>query len=123
MGFSNDMINKIEQFKAKEKFIADSNIFYPGIENAEMRPTLSKKINLLADDFEKVIKSENVSDKIYQEKIEIGLNRFKTDYLNLDTEDRERICYYVEELMDIVGLESSNGLLNKFMYDFDLNEK
>ena len=37
----------------------------------------------------------------------------------LDTEDRERICHYYEELMNIVGLESSGGHLNNFMYGFD----
>ena len=39
-----------------------------------------------------------------------------------DTEDRERLCSYFEELMDIVGLESSGGHLNNFMYGFDPNK-
>ena len=55
-------------------------------------------------------------------KIGIGLSRFADIYLELNTEDRERVCSYFEELMDIVGLESSNGQLNKFMYEFDPNE-
>ena len=42
--------------------------------------------------------------KDYQKKIEIGLKRFSDIYYNLDTEDRERVCLYFEELMDIVGL-------------------
>ncbi|NOU62328.1 DUF4844 domain-containing protein, partial [Marinifilum caeruleilacunae] len=37
-------------------------------------------------------------------------------------EDRERICCYFEELMDIVGLESSDGQLNDFMYGFNPSE-
>ena len=57
-----------------------------------------------------------------QEKIKIGLSRFAEVYMELDTEDRERVCTYFEELMDIVGLESSSGQLNKFMYGFDPNE-
>ena len=40
-------------------------------------------------------------------------------YFELDTENRERVCSYFEELMDIVGLKSSNGQLNKFMYGFE----
>ena len=43
--------------------------------------------------------------------------------MELDTEDREKICNYIEELMDIVHLESSNGQLNKFMYGFDPKSK
>ena len=50
--------------------------------------------------------------------IKIGLERFKDI---VDTEDRERICLYYEELMNMVGLESSAGLLNKFLYGFDPN--
>ena len=37
-----------------------------------------------------------------------------------DTEERERFCGYLEEIMDIVGIESSDGLLNGWLYGFDL---
>jgi hypothetical protein len=40
----------------------------------------------------------------------------------LDTEDKERVCTYFEELMDIVELDSSNGQLNEFLYGFDPNQ-
>ena len=43
-------------------------------------------------------------------------------YMQLDTEDRERVSTYFEELMDIVGLQSSDGKLNQFIYGFDPNE-
>jgi hypothetical protein len=46
------------------------------------------------------------------------LDRFKSIYVEIDTEDRERVCAYFEELMDIVGLESSDGHLNNFLYGF-----
>jgi hypothetical protein len=36
-----------------------------------------------------------------------------------DTEDRERVCMNMEKIMDIVGLESSDGLLNNWLYGFD----
>ncbi|HBI02132.1 DUF4844 domain-containing protein, partial [uncultured Flavobacterium sp.] len=75
----------------------------------------------VALDFKSVAESKKPTDKEYQEKIRIGLLRFKDIYLDLDTEDREQVCVYFEELMDIVGLESSNGQLNKFLYGFDPN--
>lgn len=116
-------MGKFEQFKAKEKFIQDSTIYYPGIGNPSMRPILTEKINLAANDFEKLARTHQATDKDYQEQIKIGLQRFGDVYLELDTEDRERVCHYFEELMDIVGLESSGGLLNDFMYSFDPKEK
>jgi len=118
---ANEMFAK---FIAKKKFIEQPYPnFYPGIADEKMRPIFTKKINQIATDFKTVSKSEKPTDKKYQEKIGIGLSRFEDIYQELDTEDQERVCMYIEELMDIVGLESSNGQLNKFMYGFDPMEK
>lgn len=112
-------MDKFEAFTLKEKFAPDSNTFYPGLANPAMKTVLTEKINKAANDFKTVALSNTPTDEKYQEQIKIGLNRFSDLYLDLDTEDRERICYYFEELMDIVGLESSDGHLNDFMYNFD----
>ena len=111
---------KFADFIAKKKFIEEN--FYPGIADEKMRPIFTKKINEISIDFKTVSESEKPTDKKYQEKIGIGLSMFVEIYLELDTEDRERVCTYIEELMDIVELESSNGQLNKFMYGFDPND-
>jgi len=111
---------KFAEFIAKKKFIEEN--YYPGISDEKMRPIFTAKINQAALDFKGVAESNNPSDKKYQESIRVGLSRFANVYLELDTEDRERVCTYFEELMDIVELESSNGQLNKFMYGFDPNE-
>lgn len=110
---------KFEEFKSKEKFLQDDKLFYPGIGDPKLKPILTKKINLVADDFKKLADKGNPTDKDYQNAIKIGLERFSDLYFLLDTEDRERVCSYFEELMDIVGLESSGGHLNNFMYGFD----
>ena len=110
------------EFINKEKFNQDTLFFYPGVSNIILKPVLTEKINKVAKQFEKVANSENPTNKKYQDVIKQGLNSFREIYLELDTEDRERVCHYFEELMDIVGLESSNGQLNKFMYGFDPNE-
>ncbi|WP_348709667.1 DUF4844 domain-containing protein [Tenacibaculum sp. 190524A05c] len=117
---SKNMTDKFSEFIAKQKFIKEN--YYIGISNVEKRRFFTEKINSIATDFKMVSESENPTDKKYQEKIGIGLSKFSTVYNKLDTEDRERICTYIEEIMDIVQLESSNGQLNKFMYGFDPNE-
>ncbi|WP_240919386.1 DUF4844 domain-containing protein [Nonlabens sp. SY33080] len=111
---------KFAEFIAKEKFLAEKQ--YPGIADEKMRPIFTEKINQVASEFKTLAESDNPTDEKYQEKIRIGLSRFSDVYMELDTEDRERVCTYIEELMDIVELESSNGLLNKFLYGFDPNE-
>ena len=111
---------KFAEFIAKKKFYAENHS--PNISDEKLRPVLTEKINEVATDFKQIAESENPTDKKYQEKIKIGLSRFADVYMELDTEDRERVCTYFEELMDIVGLESSDGQLNKFMYGFDPNQ-
>lgn len=108
---------KFAEFITKKKFVKEN--FYPGIAEEKMRPVFTNKINQVANDFKTVAELEDPTNEKYQEKIRIGLSRFSDVYLELDTEDRERVCTYFEELMEIVGLESSNGQLNKFMYGFD----
>lgn len=110
---------KFETFKKKEKFIKDTAIFYPGVADKALLSILNAKINLAADDFKKLSETGKATDKDYQDKIKAGLERFTDVYDKLDTEDRESVCRYFEELMDIVGLESSGGYLNEFMYGFD----
>lgn len=117
-----DAMSKFEKFKNKEKFIEDMTIFYPGIGDEKLKPILTDKINLIVDDFKKIAESKNATDEDYQNAIKKGLQRFSEIYLEIDTENRERICHYFEELMDIVGLESSNGQLNDFMYNFDIKK-
>jgi len=114
-----DSENMFEKFITKEKFIQETTVFYPGLSNKKFKTVLTKLINKSAEDFQLIAKKSNVTAEAYQNAIEIGLNRFSFIYLELDTEDRERICTYYEELMDIVGLESSGGHLNNFIYGFD----
>lgn len=116
-------MDKFEKLKNKEKFVEDLKIFYSGVGDEKLKPILTSKINLAIEDFKKVAQSNNLTDEDYQNAIKKGLERFSEIYLDIDTENRERICTYFEELMDIVGLESSNGLLNDFMYDFDPTPK
>ncbi|WP_026977781.1 DUF4844 domain-containing protein [Flavobacterium tegetincola] len=116
-------IQKFNSFIEKEKFVEQGYPnFYPGIADEKMRPIFTEKINLVANDFKSVALSNKPTDLQYQEKIKVGLYRFADIYMELDTEDRERVCTHFEEIMDIVGLESSNGQLNEFMYGFDPNE-
>lgn len=117
----NTIVIKLEEFKAKKKFAEDSISHYPGIAEESLRPVLTSKINAAADDFIKVARNGNATDKEYQKAIGIGLGRFSDMYA--DTENSERICAYFEELMDIVGLESSDGQLNNFLYGFDPTKK
>ena len=110
-------MDKFDQFKQKEKFVEDQQILYPGLADPELRTILTEKINQAADDFKSASLRPGTSADGYREIIKKCLDRFREHYL--DTEDRERVCHYFEELMDLVNLDSSGGLLNIYMYGFN----
>lgn len=109
-----------KEFIQKEKFVSEN--FYPGISDEKLKPILTEKINEVALSFQKISESEYPTSEGYIDAIKKGLAKFPELELGYDSEDRERICSYFEEIMDIVELESSNGLLNKFYYGFNLPE-
>ena len=113
-----DAREKILDFKKKDKFDKDPEIHYPGASTKEMKRKMTTRINLAADEFLTEIKSKP-TEKDLQQAIGRGLSKFKDIYLDMDSEDQDRVCTYFEELMDIVGLESSGGQLNIFRYGFD----
>ena len=116
--YSNKEMNKIEnlqQLKKEPKFIAST--FYPGLENKENEKPLTDLLNSITGDFEAGIKND-YTEKQYQDLIEKSLMKF--DSFHLDTEDREYICGYFEKIMDAVDLESSGGVLNKWIYGTEL---
>lgn len=104
----------LAEFIAKEKFSDKETTI--GLSDISMRPELIFKLNQAAKDFQRITRSNNASQADLLEVLGEGLDRFKDVYLKLDTEDRELIGNYFEELMDIVGLESSDGQLNNFVY-------
>ena len=112
---------KFAEFIAKKKFYAENHS--PNISDEKLRPILTEKINEVATDFKLISESKNPTDKKYQEAIGIGLLKFPEMELGYDSEDRERILLYFQEIMDIVELESSNGQLNNFYYGFDPNKE
>jgi hypothetical protein len=116
-------MDQFEAFKSKDKFLEDNKLMYPGLAEPSMQPMLSEKMNSAADDFKEVAENGDATAGEYQDNIKKGLSRFRDVYLQLDTEDRGRVCHYFEELMDIVGLESSGGHLNRFMYGFDPSDE
>lgn len=102
---------KLQAFKVLPKFEPDE--LYTGAWPAEVRPVLHSVLNQSADDFLAITASGPTQER-YRQAIAAGLG--KIDPTELDTEDRGRVAEQYQNLMDIVGLQSSDGLLNKFVY-------
>ena len=102
----------LQSFIAKRKFLAEG--FYPGAPNEMLRARLEVQINSLAQDLI-ARHPETLSKTDVLSAFEGTLAQVTAS----DTEERERVCGYLEEIMDIYGIESSDGLLNTWLYGFD----
>jgi hypothetical protein len=80
--------------------------------HAEVRPDLNRYLVISADEFVRITASEP-SKEAYLKSIEVGLARLEP--LTTSVEDRQQVAEYFQELMEIVGLESSEGLLAAFV--------
>lgn len=112
-------IKKLERFKELFKFDEDILTEYPGLSDEIYRPELTKLINLSADEFIEIAKKEAPTSKEYQDKIREGLLRFVDIYPYLNKKDIGQICNYYQELMFIVNLRNSDGLLSKFRHGIE----
>ena len=115
-----DAIEQLKVFLKKEKFGPEERteqlpLGYVGFLPEEARPVangyLNKSVSRLIALLEK---NDRVTQRMILNEFEIGLNSFND--LVTDTEDRERICWYYEDIMDMIGLESTHQLLNNWMY-------
>lgn len=108
-------LQALAQFIAKKKFVQER--FYPGATNEADRIHYEAGVNELASRLAKLPPSEQTKSAV--------LSLFKptmADFDAADSEERDRFLEYLEELMDIFGIESSDGLLNKWRYGFDPRE-
>jgi hypothetical protein len=105
----------LSQFIAKKKFLAEG--FYPGATNEADRVKFEAKVNELARRLLKLPLAEQTKARVL-DQFRPTMNEFE----EADSEERDRFLGYLEELMNIFGIESSDGLLNKWRYGFDPNE-
>jgi len=102
----------LTRLRAAEKFKADA--FYPGAPNETLRVEAEQTVNALLDRLVPVAPAPT-DKKLVLREFRMTLDSFTQS----DTEERERLCGYLEEIMDIVGIDSSDGLLNGWLYGFD----
>ena len=111
------IIKKLIRFKSHPKF--EKGFHYPETDNEALQKNITLKYDRIIDNFISAIE-KNANKKELQQVIKNGLSLFEEEKDLLDTEDREQICLYFENIMDIIKLESSEGALNEWMYGFDV---
>ena len=102
----------LRAFIGKRKFLAEP--LYPGATNEATREKCQAVIDALA---ERLIPLADAP--VDQRTFAKELTQTMLDFGSADSEERERAASYVEEVMDILEIESSGGLLNMWAYGFD----
>jgi hypothetical protein len=88
--------------------------FYPGAPTEEIRRNAERTVNAMLDRVAAGLAHSPRKSYVLSEFLEM-LKAFEHG----DTEEREQACTYCERVMEILGIESSDGALNAWLYGFD----
>ena len=105
-------INALKRLRSSAKFTVED--FYPGAPTEELRTEAEQLVNRLLDRL-----TANLGKSPYKQFVLDEFCQSLDAFKQTDTEERERLCAYLEEIMDIIGIKSSDGLLNDWLYGFD----
>ena len=112
-----DMLAQLNALRERPKFVAEPGTLYNGLRPEEVRQVAEHKLNDLIERLISGAGDPPAKDFVLAQFAET-LDRFPGS----DTEDRERMCDYLSEIMDILVIESSDGLLNRWMYGGSLSD-
>ena len=87
---------------------------YPGAPTEEIRKSAELSVNKMLDRLRSGLSHSPQKSYVLSEFLEM-LKAFEGE----DTEERERACTYCEDVVDLLGIESSDGVLNTWLYGFD----
>ena len=89
-------------------------MLYPGAPTEEVRAECEGRLNDLVDRLLRMLEADP--------RKAVALEEFRKvlPYFEMhDSEERDRVCSYLEQIMDILGIDSSDGLVNIWRYGFD----
>jgi Domain of unknown function (DUF4844) len=109
-------IQMLDNMLNEDNFGPD-NFLYSGVLDESLKKKLSIEFSGIILDFKKLVASGASSEQLLK-LLDLSINKF--DRESLDTEHAENIAAQFEKIMDCVELESSEDILNNWMYGFDI---
>ena len=104
----------LQNFKSQEKFVEDLRELYPGAPDEQTRILAEDIINTVVDELI-IATDNNLSEKEFWGILKTAALQLET----MDSEEMDQGLMYMEKLMDIYKIESSDGRLNEWRYGFD----
>lgn len=118
MQFKADAIPQLQALAARDNFTAD-HMLYTGVRDPILRAKLNHQLGAAISQFIKAVEHKRTRVEL------LALLASETASIRregLDTEDAEQVALNFERIMDCIGLESSDGILNTWLYGFDLEQ-
>jgi hypothetical protein len=112
--FTPDAVQRLSALRSQPKFHEEWDHLYPGAPTEEIRMSAEGAVNAMLDRLQVGLPKSPRKSYVLSEFIEM-LKSFESE----DTEEREQACTYCERVMKILGIESSDGVLNTWLYGFD----
>lgn len=114
------IIQQLEHFQLQDHFLHD-NFLYTGVHDSELKKQLNQNISDTSRTFIKLY--QGITPPTKQQLLQTlskGINQINPN--QLDTEDREQVAANYEKFLDIIGLESSEGILNSWLYNQEISD-
>lgn len=111
-----EVVTKLKSLAGADHFAEDISAGYPGCPDEGLRSELNHRFDGVITEFVQLAES-GANQGQYLQLLEKQIAIF--DRVKLDTEEAEQVGGCFEQIMECVGLESSEGALNTWLYGFD----
>ena len=106
-------IAELQALRSERKFVPDPRIPYPGIISPEGRLASELLVNGLIDTLIRDLPAHPTKSVVLSH-MKLAL----ASYPAIDTEDRDRLLRYFEQILGILKIDHSNELFNVWRYGF-----
>ena len=113
----NKSIQCLQSLGSKDNFSAIPGTLYTGVKDPALRTKLNAHFKNSVDLLISAVNRGASSDQLLK-IIDTGIN--SVDRAVLETEDAEQFAGSFEQTLDCLGIESSGGILNRWMYGFEV---
>jgi hypothetical protein len=108
---SQQTIKKLSELRHQTKYVDIPGTIYNGMRPESARLLAEEQLNCLIDRL-----SEGLPSRPSKKFALAEFARTLAEFEAIDTEDREQLLRYISEIMDILGIGSSDGQLSRWMY-------
>jgi hypothetical protein len=109
-------IENLSKLVVRSNFSARPEILYMGVADPDLRIALDSQFHSSVAVFISAVRNNASATELLTL---LGSEIATYDRGSLDTEDAEQVAANFERILDSVGLESSGGIINNWLYGFD----